>query len=86
MRNAGQKIRLLGFGRPRPMTSDDDVSPVDAEWLIEDVTAKLLLRAIGGARSITPEWERKGFFRDQKADDIRDLVRVRRPPNSIRLD
>lgn len=83
---ADATIRIFGFGHPPPMTSDDDISPVDAEWLIEDVTAKLLLRAIGGARSITPEWERKGFYRDQKANDIRDLVRVRRPPNSVRVN
>ena len=79
-------IRILGTGRPKPMTSDNDISPVNAEWLLEDVSAKLMLRAIGGARSISPEHERKGFFRDQKADEMRDLTRMRRSPNTVRLD
>src|SRR5690606_17936583 len=64
----GATMRIVGWGLPAPLTADDDICPVNAEWMIAEVASKLLLRAVGTARSISPEWERKGFYLAQQAD------------------
>lgn len=81
----GATITLHGWGRPQPIAHDDDVCPVNAEWLLARVKASLLLRPIGGGRSVTPEWERQGYFYEQQAERLRDAVRPRRAPNYTKL-
>lgn len=81
----GGTITLRGWGTPPPLETDDDIAPIHPEWIIAEVASALLLRSIGTARSISPEWERKGFFLAQKAERLRDTIRPRRSPNYTKL-
>lgn len=81
----GATVRLHGLGRVPLPVHDDDVVAVDPSWITYAASAFLLLNAIGGARSMTPEWERKGSLFQQEADRLIDRTRPRRKPNSVKV-
>lgn len=81
----GMTLVIRGWGRPAAMTVDSDICPVNPEWLIPAVASSLLLRAVGGGRTVNADYQRIGSFYAEQADALRDAVRPRRAPNHVRL-
>lgn len=77
----GLPLRFTGYVQAAPLREEDDVTDVDFEWLVTEAASSILLRSMGGSRSVLPEWERKGNLLLQVADQKRAQVAPRRSAN-----
>lgn len=79
-----RSVRLRGYLPPAALDSDDDGTSVDAEWLMNQAAADLLL-ATSDQQNDPQGAERKAQYFQGKADGLRAKTRVRPTGMFVRL-
>lgn len=78
---ASHLTQIRGYGPLAELESDDDVTPLNPEWLVKEAVSRLLLMALGRR----PENQVKYPASKRRADESRGFAMHRPNPDTVRV-
>ncbi len=80
----GLPVRVYGFAVPSPLTTDDDLTQVDLDWLLNE-TCSLLALDVVSPRAASSDWASRGLLWKQQADERYTRLTPNLGPSFVRL-
>jgi hypothetical protein len=79
----GKYLRITGYGLPTIPETDDDLVPLDSEWVVAEACAHLCLDTLLSRQS-SQDWGAKGMMYQQRADMLRPRLMPNIGPSFVR--